>query len=76
MSQFVEISKNVIRFRQSLNTSAASRIRVHGRAGMKECRVKLINVTRATIPNNEQSRNRRVRMKLALFYRVFSVGRR
>ena len=42
----------------------------------KECRVKLINVTRATIPNNEQSRNRRVRMKLALFYRVFSVGRR
>ena len=38
--------------------------------------IKLINVTRATIPNNEQSRNRRVRIKLVLFYRVFSVARR
>lgn len=42
----------------------------------KEQRIKLINVIRATIPNNEQSRSRRVRMKLVLFYRVFSVARR
>lgn len=60
---------------QNFEGTGRFRVRKEKEVMWKEERsAKLINVTRATILNNEQSRRQRVRMKLVLFYRTFSAA--